>query len=142
MILIHIAARDKTSGKDQLQVFNLELRQKMKSCVMADQVVFWKWVTPTLLALVTAKAVYHWSMEDTCMLFPFDLLFRLLILFYRASEPAQMFLRHESLASAQIISYRVDPTNKWAVVVGIARTVCRLSYCMEWRFLTCDDVAR
>lgn len=102
--VLAIRARDKTSGKDQLQVFNLELRQKMKSCVMADQVVFWKWVTPTLLALITGKAVYHWSMEDT------------------SSEPAQMFLRHESLASAQIISYRVDPTNKWAVVVGIART--------------------
>jgi clathrin heavy chain len=33
-----------------------------------------------------------------------------------------VFLRHDMLASAQIISYRVDAGNKWAALVGIART--------------------
>lgn len=27
------------------------------------QVVFWKWVTSSLLGLVTQTAVYHWSIE-------------------------------------------------------------------------------
>jgi len=30
---------------------------------MAEQVVFWKWLSPTLMGLVTAGAVYHWSVE-------------------------------------------------------------------------------
>lgn len=27
------------------------------------QVVFWKWVTPSMLGLVTQTVVYHWSIE-------------------------------------------------------------------------------
>ena len=27
------------------------------------QVVYWKWIAPKLLGLVTQTAVYHWSIE-------------------------------------------------------------------------------
>jgi len=27
------------------------------------QVVFWKWISPKLLGLVTQTSVYHWSIE-------------------------------------------------------------------------------
>jgi len=67
-VLIVYLARDKATGKDQLQVFNLEMKAKVKSAQMADQVVFWKWISSNVLALVTAKAVYHWSMDDASML--------------------------------------------------------------------------
>jgi len=102
--VLALRARDKQTGKDQLQVFNLEMKSKLKSYVMADQVVFWRWISVNTLALVTATKVYHWSMDDG------------------TSEPVAIFQRHESLASAQIINYRVDPENKWAVLVGIQRT--------------------
>jgi hypothetical protein len=26
-------------------------------------VVFWKWLTPALMGLVTATSVYHWTIE-------------------------------------------------------------------------------
>lgn len=29
------------------------------------QVVFWKWVTPKMLGMVTQTSVYHWSIEGT-----------------------------------------------------------------------------
>ena len=51
------------SAADHLQIFNLELKSKMKSHQMPEQVVFWKWLTPALMGLVTATAVYHWSVE-------------------------------------------------------------------------------
>lgn len=51
------------SAADHLQIFNLELKSKMKSHQMPEQVVFWKWLTPALMGLVTATAVYHWSIE-------------------------------------------------------------------------------
>jgi hypothetical protein len=51
------------SAADHLQIFNLELKSKMKSHQMPEQVVFWKWLSPALMGLVTATAVYHWSIE-------------------------------------------------------------------------------
>ena len=48
-------------------MFNLEMKSKMKSYQMDDQVVFWKWISVNTLALVTGKAVFHWSMEDASM---------------------------------------------------------------------------
>ena len=49
--------------QDHLQIFNIEQKAKMKSHQMPELVVFWKWVSPTMLGLVTATSVYHWSLE-------------------------------------------------------------------------------
>ena len=46
-----------------LQIFNMELKAKMKAHNMTDDVVFWKWLTPNLVGLVTDTAVYHWTIE-------------------------------------------------------------------------------
>lgn len=46
-----------------LQIFNIELKSKMKAHSMTDEVTFWKWVSVNTVALVTENAVYHWSIE-------------------------------------------------------------------------------
>lgn len=46
---------------DSLQVFDLETKAKVKSFQIAQPVVFWKWVSPTKLGIVTAASVYHWD---------------------------------------------------------------------------------
>lgn len=51
-----------TAG-DNLQIFNLEQKAKMKSFQIAQSVVFWKWISGTKLGLVTATTVYHWDMN-------------------------------------------------------------------------------
>ena len=51
------------STGDSLQIFNLEMKSKMKSFQIAQPVVFWKWITPSKLGLVTATTVYHWDMN-------------------------------------------------------------------------------
>jgi len=86
---------------DHLQIFNLEMKSKMKSFQMSEQVVFWKWITPSMLGLVTQVSVYHWDMEGS-------------------SEPKKMFDRSASLGGNQIINYRADSTGKWLALVGIA----------------------
>ena len=48
---------------DNLQIFNLDAKAKLKSVQFAEQVVFWKWITGTKLGLVTGTAVYHWDMN-------------------------------------------------------------------------------
>lgn len=94
------------TAQDHLQIFNIELKAKMKSYQMPEQVhiisiidglfsvtsfvpivpcwicfisflcwlppwdyclqvVFWKWISPKMLGLVTQSSVYHWSIEGT-----------------------------------------------------------------------------
>lgn len=89
------------STQDHLQIFNIELKAKMKSHQMPEQVVFWKWISSKLLGLVTQTSVYHWSIEGE-------------------STPQKMFDRTANLTGNQIINYRCDPSEKWLVLIGIA----------------------
>ena len=46
-----------------LQIFNMEMKSKMKSHQLTEPVIFWKWISPGIVAMVTGAAVFHWSME-------------------------------------------------------------------------------
>eukprot|EP01134_Creolimax_fragrantissima_P001261 CFRG1261T1 len=84
-----------------LQIFNLELKSKMKSHLMDQDVVFWTWIDVKTVGLVTSTAVFHWDMDGD-------------------SQPAKIFDRHANLANTQIINYRTDTDKKWCCLVGIA----------------------
>ncbi|GAA5918516.1 hypothetical protein JCM1841_003276 [Sporobolomyces salmonicolor] len=94
----------------QLQIFNIELKQKVKSHLMHEDVTFWKWVSPTTLGIVTETAVYHWVCYAPASA-PATV---------TADAPVKVFDRHASLAGNQIINYRVTPDEKWLVLVGIS----------------------
>jgi len=87
-----------------LQIFNIEMKSKMKSHTMTEEVIFWKWISLNTIGLVTDNAVYHWSMEGE-------------------SIPQKMFERHSSLAGTQIINYRTDPKQNWLLLVAISAQV-------------------
>lgn len=91
-----------------LQIFNIEMKSKMKAHTMAEEVIFWKWISVNTVALVTETAVYHWSMEGE-------------------SQPQKMFDRHASLAGCQIINYRTDEHQKWLLLIGISAQVSSLA---------------
>ncbi|XP_052074388.1 clathrin heavy chain 1 isoform X1 [Mytilus californianus] len=84
-----------------LQIFNIEMKSKMKSHTMTEEVVFWKWITVNTVALVTDVACYHWGMEGD-------------------SQPQKMFDRHTNLAGCQIINYRTDAKQQWLLLIGIS----------------------
>ncbi|KAG7259139.1 hypothetical protein CRUP_020676 [Coryphaenoides rupestris] len=46
-----------------LQIFNIEMKSKVKAHNMTEEVMFWKWISVNTVALVTEAAVFHWSME-------------------------------------------------------------------------------
>jgi len=98
-----IALRAAVAGTpgDSLQVFNLDTKQKLKAHQMPEAVEFWKWVSPTTLALITGTSVYHWSIEGD-------------------GAPARMFDRTPNMAGTQIISYKASADGKWCVLIGIA----------------------
>lgn len=51
-----------------LQIFNIEMKSKMKAHNMTEDVTFWKWISVNTVALVTDAAVFHWSMEGVLWL--------------------------------------------------------------------------
>lgn len=95
------------SAAKTLQIFNIEMKSKMKAHTMTDDVTFWKWISLNTVALVTDNAVYHWSMEGD-------------------SQPIKVFDRHSSLAGCQIINYRTDAKQKWLLLIGISAQVNKL----------------
>ncbi|CAK1541751.1 unnamed protein product [Leptosia nina] len=100
------------AAQKTLQIFNIEMKSKMKAHTMTEDVVFWKWISPNTLALVTKMSVYHWSMEGD-------------------SQPVKMFDRHSSLAECQIINYRTDPKQQWLLLVGISAQQNRVVGAMQ-----------
>jgi len=68
---------------------------------MTEEVVFWKWITPSIVGLVTDAACYHWTIEGE-------------------SPPTKVFDRHGSLQGCQIINYRASGDLKWLLLVGIS----------------------
>ncbi|KAI9172885.1 Clathrin heavy chain [Blastocladiella emersonii ATCC 22665] len=86
----------------QLQVFNLEAKAKVSATTTADDVVFWKWISPTKLGLVTDTAVYHWAVDVA------------------DQAPVKIFDRHPSLAGAQIINYKTNAAGNWMFLAGIS----------------------
>lgn len=57
------ASADGSSPGDNLQVFNLDTKQKLKAHLSPDKVQFWAWLNDKTIGLVTENAVFHWDME-------------------------------------------------------------------------------
>ncbi|KAJ3604235.1 hypothetical protein NHX12_028976 [Muraenolepis orangiensis] len=95
-----------------LQIFNIEMKSKVKAHTMTEEVMFWKWISVNTVALVTDAAVYHWSMEGD-------------------SQPVKVFDRHASLAGCQIINYRTDEQQKWLLLIGISAQQNRVVGAMQ-----------
>jgi len=79
-------------AKNAVQIFNLEMKNKMKSITM-DDIVFWRWIDPKTLAIVTNTSVYHWSMDGE-------------------AQPEKVFDRAAYEGAVQIINYRATPDKK------------------------------
>ncbi|KAF8998593.1 clathrin heavy chain 1 [Cyathus striatus] len=88
-----------------LQIFNIETKQKVKSHVNNEDIVFWKWVSETTIGLVTDTAVYHWTISD------------------QTSPPQKIFDRHPTLAGAQIINYRITPDENGFRERGVSQPI-------------------
>jgi clathrin heavy chain len=44
-----------------LQLFNLATKEKLQTHTHTEDIVFWRWISQTTLALVSSKSVYHWD---------------------------------------------------------------------------------
>lgn len=71
-----------------LQIFDLDNKAKLKSAVMNEDVLFWKWFSERSLGLITDSSVYHWDVFDPSQ-----------------SEPVKVFERTSNLN----VSYQESP---------------------------------
>ncbi|KAI2792259.1 putative clathrin heavy chain [Penicillium oxalicum] len=97
-----------------IQIFDLAAKQKLKSAVMNEDIVYWKWFSERSLGLVTETSVYHWDVYDATQ-----------------QNPVKMFDRLPNLSGCQIINYRVNAEEKWMVVVGISQQQGRVVGSMQ-----------
>lgn len=63
-----------------LQLFNLETKERLQTYSHQEDIVFWRWISQTTLALVSSKAVYHWDVLES-----------------KTSTPRKIFDRQEQL---------------------------------------------
>lgn len=96
----------------QVQVFDLEKKAKLKSFLMSEDVVFWHWLGPATIGMVTDNTVFHWDVEH-------------------GGDPQRIFDRHVNLAGCQIIGYRTDSTGRWLLLVGISAQQGRVVGAMQ-----------
>lgn len=54
--IIALRAQGKT-----LQLFNLETKARLQTYTHTEDIMFWRWISQTTLALVSTKSVYHWD---------------------------------------------------------------------------------
>ncbi|KAK9907240.1 hypothetical protein M0R45_000970 [Rubus argutus] len=101
-----LAVKARAKSGDRLQILKIGGKrskpQPIKSHLMLEQVVFWKWITPNMLGLVTRTGIYHWSIAG------------------EGDEPAKIFSRPPNLENNQILNYHFDPSQKWVVLIVTA----------------------
>lgn len=88
-----------------IQVFNLDTKEKLGVYQFTENVVFWRWIGPRALAVVTETGVHHWNLDSS-----------------GTSVPSKMFDRGGKLAdpTTQIISYAVNSGSSWCLLTGIS----------------------
>lgn len=87
-----------------VQVVNLETKQRLKSAVMPEDIVFWEWISDNILGIITDRSIYHWDVKNVS-----------------EDQPVRITDRHPSLSSCQIIKYQMNKDQKWTVLNGIAQ---------------------
>jgi len=90
-------------SNNNLQIFNLDMRTRMKTTEANDAVLYWRWLDSRTIAYVTAKAVYHWSMDGD-------------------AEPEKKFDIVPEERQVQIIGYDASADNNWLFLQGIAKS--------------------
>ena len=107
-----LALSAKVGSNTTLQIFNMEMKSKMKACEFPEDVSLWKWIDTKTIGIVTAGSVYHWTMEGD-------------------SKPVKVFDKHATMAGAQILNYKASPDMKWLVLNGIKQEGGQLVGCMQ-----------
>ncbi|KAK6591199.1 clathrin heavy chain [Cryptosporidium xiaoi] len=93
-----------------LQIFNLDTKEKLGAFVIPESIVYWRWLSPKILAIIGDKGVYHWTIE----------------LGVSNTIPIKIFERAGKLSSGstQIVGYQTDSAQRWCLLMGLCPVTC------------------
>lgn len=84
----------------RFEVFNFHTKQLISKTKLHEPVVYWTWLNAEIIAMVTETTIYHWPVWQDCC-------------------PEKVFMRHQRLDFAEIVSYKADSSMKWLAVTGL-----------------------
>lgn len=88
--------------KEFLHLFDTKLATQTRQFKLPFKVTFWRWVTPSTIAFLTDRAVFHWNAEGT-------------------APPTKVFdIAPELLAALQIINYQLSSDGRSCLLAAIA----------------------
>ena len=91
----------RADGKGKFCLWELTMRRKVtKSVELPGDVMLWKWLSATVIAMVTKPAVFHWTMQD------------------QPQKPEKVFDRRPKFREGPVTGYHVDDAirYKWILV--------------------------
>lgn len=63
--IVALKAPNEALGRGHLlQIYNMDQKKKLKHVEFSENIVYWRWVNPAKLAVVTNTSVYHINIED------------------------------------------------------------------------------
>ena len=89
-------------AKNNLQIFNLDMKTRMKSTEVSESVLYWRWLDSKTIAYVTGTAAYHWPMDAD-------------------AAPEKKFEIVSEDRQVQIINYDASRDSQWLFLQGIAK---------------------
>lgn len=84
----------------KLTLYHIDTSARAKEATLDSPIVYWNWINPKTVGIVTATAVYNWSLEGT-------------------AEPTKVFDRDTQGKAVQVLSYTATDDSQWHMVSGI-----------------------
>lgn len=104
--IVALKAPNEALGRGHiLQIYNMDQKKKLKHIELSENIVYWRWVSTSKLAIVTGSSVYHINIDD------------------EASKEVKIMDRSGGLVenpTTQIIGYCLEPAEKWSALFGIS----------------------
>lgn len=84
-----------------LYLYSTRTKKLLHKSRLERELVYWSWVTPSTLGLVTRDAVFHWDCSSA------------------STQPVFMFALEERIRNTELVGYITDPGLKWLAVTGL-----------------------
>jgi len=85
-----------SDGPGVLQVYDIENRKGVSQQPIATQMLYWRWVMNNRMALVTPRAVFHWSIKE--------------------GGPQKIFDQRDGWGDMDVVDYHLSGDAKWALL--------------------------
>ncbi|KII65668.1 Clathrin heavy chain 1 [Thelohanellus kitauei] len=103
----------------KMVVYNYDSGALIKDYTSTEEIIYWRWISADMIAIITTTSVYHWSIKD------------------EPKAPVLIFEHGTKPPESQIISYKTDSTFKWCALISIMAENSRVVGSIQ---ISCTDI--